>query len=223
MSNQKIIYVIDDDPAVRTALGSLLESNQRMYRLYASGREFLRDFSPGAEGCIVTDVRMPEISGIDLLNELVRLRCSLPVIVMTAFADIPLAIEVMKMGAADLLEKPFTNLTLLKAIDDAIDMSRDKVHRAAETRQVETKIDTLTGRERDVLAALLEGAPNKIIARQFDIHPRTVETHRAAVMEKMEAETLSELLRMCLRAEISPEGIRAATANCRKTGVRIKR
>jgi two-component system response regulator FixJ len=200
MSSEAVVHVIDDDEAVRDSLTFLLRSARMTVRSYDSATAFL-DALPGiAPGCVVTDVRMPDVSGIDLLRRLRERGITMPVIVMTGHGDVPLAVEAMKIGAADFFEKPFEDDALLAAIQAALG-NLDKTARGeAERAELHERLALLTNREREVLQGLVAGNPNKIIAYDLGISPRTVEIYRANVMTKMKAASLSELVRMALQA-----------------------
>jgi two-component system response regulator FixJ len=198
MAADAIVHVIDDDEAVRQSIEFLLRTAGVTARTYDSASAFL-DVLPNIEtGCIITDVRMPGISGIDLLQRLGEMRIKMPVIVVTGHGDVPLAVEAMKNGAVDFLEKPFEDELLLGSVRSALNSSQENAARDAERAEVEARLATLTNRERDVLEGLVAGKPNKIIAFDLAISPRTVEIYRANVMTKMEAASLSELVRMTL-------------------------
>jgi two-component system, LuxR family, response regulator FixJ len=195
-----IVHVIDDDEAVRQSIEFLLRTSGVTARTYDSALAFL-DVLPTIEsGCIITDVRMPGISGIDLLRRLADMQIKIPVIVITGHGDVPLAVEAMKSGAVDFLEKPFEDELLLNSVRSALNRSQENAARDAERAEVEARLATLTNRERDVLEGLVAGKPNKIIAFDLAISPRTVEIYRANVMTKMQAASLSELVRMTLVA-----------------------
>jgi two-component system, LuxR family, response regulator FixJ len=198
MAADAIVHVIDDDEAVRQSIEFLLRTSGVTARTYDSASTFL-DVLPTIEsGCIITDVRMPGISGIDLLRRLGEMQITIPVIVITGHGDVPLAVEAMKSGAVDFLEKPFEDDLLLASVRSALNRSRQNAARDAERAEVESRLATLTNRERDVLEGLVAGKPNKIIAFDLAISPRTVEIYRANVMTKMGAASLSELVRMTL-------------------------
>jgi two-component system, LuxR family, response regulator FixJ len=198
MAAEVIVHVIDDDEAVRQSIEFLLRTSGVMARTYDSASAFL-DVLPTVEsGCIITDVRMPGISGIELLRRLGEMRIRIPVIVITGHGDVPLAVEAMKNGAVDFLEKPFEDELLLASVRSALNRSQENAARDAERAEVEARLATLTNREREVLEGLVAGKPNKIIAFDLAISPRTVEIYRANVMTKMEAASLSELVRMTL-------------------------
>ena len=200
MSSEAVVHVIDDDEAVRDSLAFLLRSARMTVRSYDSATAFL-DALPGiAPGCVVTDVRMPDVSGIDLLRRLRERGITMPVIVMTGHGDVPLAVEAMKIGAADFFEKPFEDDALLAAIQAALGNLDRTARGEAERAELHERLALLTNREREVLQGLVAGNPNKIIAYDLGISPRTVEIYRANVMTKMKAASLSELVRMALQA-----------------------
>jgi two-component system response regulator FixJ len=199
-SAQAIAHVIDDDEAVRQSIEFLLRTDNIKVKTYESAAAFLDAVGGLSSGCIVTDVRMPEMSGIDLLRRLRELRVTLPVIVITGHGDVPLAVEAMKAGAADFIEKPFADDTILAAIRSALANSRSDGKRSAERAEIEERLSSLSQRERQVLDGLIAGQPNKIIAHNLSISPRTVEIYRANVMTKMQAPSLSDLVRIALTA-----------------------
>jgi two-component system response regulator FixJ len=192
-------HIIDDDDAGREALGFLLSIEGVPFDSYPSAAAFLA-VARDARGCVVTDVRMPDMDGLQLVRRLKTLGVTLPVIVMTGHGDVPLAVEAMKAGVIDFFEKPFDDKRILAAIRGALAHSGEGEAREAERARVSERIATLSGREREVLQGLLSGKANKVIALELDISPRTVEIYRANVMTKMHANSLSELVRMALRA-----------------------
>lgn len=200
MVRAPIVHVIDDDEAVRDALKLLLTTEGHEVAAYASPLAFLESAAPTATGCIVTDVRMPEMNGIELLLKVKKMGLSLPVIVVSGHADVPLAVQAMKEGAMDLLEKPFDDETLLASVRSALAYDSGRQAQTIEAQEIARRLATLTSRENEVLAALLKGQPNKIIAHELGISIRTVEVHRANVMAKMQAGSLPELVRMSLTA-----------------------
>jgi two-component system, LuxR family, response regulator FixJ len=202
MSSHSLVHVIDDDDAVRDSLEFLLRTAKIEVRTYGSASAFLATVSDDNAGCIVTDVRMPGISGVDLLRQLKARGSRMPVIVMTGHGDIQLAVEAMKVGAADFLEKPFDDEVLLASVKSALGRLEQDAQRDAERADLNQRLSTLTARERDVLEGLIAGKPNKIIAFDLGISPRTVEIYRAHVMTKMNAGSLSELVRMALLAGV---------------------
>jgi two-component system response regulator FixJ len=200
MSGPRIVHVVDDDPAVRDSLRLLLKTERFSVLAHASARDFLAVVSPDETGCVVTDVRMPEKSGFELLADMKALRIGLPVIVITAHADVPLAVRAIKAGAVDLLEKPFDDEALLKAVRLALNRGPDAAL-DAEAAAARERITRLTGREKDVLSGILGGRSNKLIAHDLGTSVRTVEAHRAHLMAKMRAGNLSELVRLSLLAQ----------------------
>ena len=201
MRSESIVHVVDDDEAVRDSVAFLLRSAQIEVEVYESAVAFLGK-AAGAAGCVVTDVRMPEMTGIELVRRLKELGNKLPVIVMTGHGDVPLAVEAMKAGAVDFIEKPFDEATMLTAVRAALARGDAVGKRDAERAEIEQRLSRLSGRERDVLLGLVRGQPNKIIAHNLGISPRTVEVYRANVMAKMDAPSLSDLVRMALVAGI---------------------
>jgi len=195
------VCIIDDDQAVLAALRSLLTAEGYAVRAHDSARTFLDMIEQDDCGCLVTDVRMPGMSGLDLLAKMKERRVSIPVIVITAHGDIPLAIAAMKRGATQFFEKPFDNDALLDSIRAAL-TRREESEPAhdAEIQMIKERFATLSKREKDVLACLLNGLPNKVIAHELGISARTVEVHRANMMKKTQASSLAELVRMALIA-----------------------
>ena len=197
MSDSEIVHVIDDDVDVRQSLAFLLSTAGLAVRVYESAIAFLENL-PGAGGCVVTDVRMPEMDGLELQRRLKSLDIALPVIVITGHGDIALAVEAMKAGAVDFIEKPFDDETLIVAIRSALTRYAKDAQRECQMAEIRGRLKSLTDRERDVLGGLVAGKPNKIIAYDLGISARTVEIYRANVMTKMQADSLSELVRMAL-------------------------
>jgi two-component system response regulator FixJ len=200
MASEGIVHVVDDDDAMRHSLLFLLECDKLEARGYQSALAFLEALPTRERGCIVTDVRMPGMSGLELIARLKEHGVSDPVIVITGHGDVPLAVEAMKAGVSDFLEKPFDDGQLLSAVRRALGASRGIVAQEAERREIEERIAALSGREREVLELLVDGKPNKIIAFDLGISARTVEIYRANVMTKMQAKSLPELVRMSLTA-----------------------
>lgn len=201
MTSAAVVHLVDDDAAVRDSLRLLLETENFDVRAHASARDFLASVGAGETGCVITDVRMPEMNGLDLLAEMKARRLDRPVIVITAHADVTLAVQAMKAGAVDLLEKPFDDEALLGAVRQAMRRpvaGEDPVD--SESAVARDRLASLTARERDVLTGVLEGRPNKIIAHELGISVRTVEAHRARLMMKMQAKSLSDLVRMSVLA-----------------------
>jgi two-component system response regulator FixJ len=202
MQHEQTIYVIDDDDAVRQSLEFMLKAAGINSRGFDSAKAFMMVLPEISSGCIVTDVRMPDITGIDLLRHVKKTNPDLPVIVITGHGDISLAVEAMKIGATDFLEKPFDGQQLLTAVRSALSQDADIGKRKAELAGIQEKIAALSNRERQVLEGLVGGSANKNIAFDLGISPRTVEIYRANLMTKMQAASLSELVRMALTAGI---------------------
>ena len=202
MPPEPIVYVIDDDDAVRHSLEFLLRAAGINVCCFDSAKAFLAALPDITSGCIVTDVRMPDISGIDLLRKVKERNLELPVIVVTGHGDISLAVEAMKIGAVDFLEKPFDDDQLIAAVRASLSGTADTAARNAELAQVHDKLAALSNREREVLDGLVAGKANKVIAFDLGISPRTVEIYRANLMTKMAANSLSDLVRMAMTAGI---------------------
>jgi two-component system response regulator FixJ len=200
MTGEAVVHVVDDDVAVRQSLSFLLASDGLPVRLHESASAFLDTVREAPAGCILTDVRMPGIDGIAFLRHLKERGITLPVIVMTGHADVPLAVEAMKEGAIDFIEKPFDDDLLLAAIRSALKRQEQSAQKDAQWGEVRARLDSLSERERQVLEGLVAGKANKVIAYDLSISPRTVEIYRANVMTKMQAGSLSELVRMALLA-----------------------
>jgi len=198
MPNEGIVHVVDDDLAVRQSLSFLLATAGIPARLHESAAAFLSNVKDDVTGCIITDVRMPEIDGIEFLRRLRARGLTVPVIVITGHADVPLAVEAMKQGAMDFIEKPFDDDLLIAAVRTALERHERHAHQDAQTAEVQARLQSLSERERQVLDGLVAGKANKIIAYDLGISPRTVEIYRANVMSKMQANSLSELVRMVL-------------------------
>ncbi len=200
MSSNAVVHLIDDDEDVRRALAFLLGTTGLAVRVYESASAFLDQADGSLTGCVVTDVRMPGIDGLELLRRLNASGVTLPVVIMTGHADVPLAVEAMKLGAVDFIEKPFPDDILLGAIEVVLARSGEAGRESAEIEQVRGRLQSLTPRETEVLKGLLTGHPNKTIAYDLGLSPRTVEVHRANVMTKMGASSLPDLVRMTLMA-----------------------
>lgn len=208
MTLENLVHVIDDDDAMRDSLAFLLQSADIGTRTYEAASAFLDTLREISGGCIVTDIRMPGMSGMELIRQLQELNVKLPVIVVTGHGDVPLAVEAMKSGAADFIEKPFDDEVLLAAVRSALNVQAADQERQAARSAIDARLALLSSREREVLEGLVAGQPNKIIAYNLGISPRTVEIYRANVMTKMEATSLSELVRMALTG-----GVIAPAAN----------
>lgn len=203
MASDPIVYVIDDDDGVRHSLEFLLDVAGIRVRSFPSADAFLKASPPLAGACIVTDIRMPGMGGIEFVEELKKRGATVPVIVITGHADVPLAIQAMKAGVADFIEKPFDDEIMQSAIRGALMQQAGDEQVQAERRQVRDRMATLSPREREVMEGLVAGQANKAIAFDLDISARTVEVYRANVMMKMQAKTLSELVRMVTIARLA--------------------
>jgi len=202
MPNESVVHVVDDDEAMRQSLAFLLGSARIAVRTHESATAFLDALGGTMPGCVITDLSMPGISGIELLRRLRQLGAAPPVIVITGHGDVPLAVEAMKLGAVEFLEKPFDDDVLLAAVKSALNRHERDARQEAERAEIKERLDGLSTRERQVLGGLVAGRPNKIIAFDLGISPRTVEIYRANVMTKMRASSLSDLVRMALLAGV---------------------
>jgi two-component system, LuxR family, response regulator FixJ len=200
MPDKSVVHVIDDDEALRESLAFLLETAHFEVRTYDSAQRFLEALRRAEPGCIITDVRMPGMSGLELLRQLGNLGSTFAVIVITGHGDIPLAVEAMKLGAVDFLEKPFDDNALIAAVGSALSSRERDLERDSEKLEIHSRIAALSNRERQVLHGLVAGHANKTIAFDLGISPRTVEIYRANLMTKMQASSLSDLVRMTLMA-----------------------
>ncbi|MDR6288153.1 MULTISPECIES: response regulator FixJ [Inquilinus] len=198
MAEAAIVHVIDDDEAIRLSLSFLLETAGFQVKVYDSALAFLDRPDLPRSGCVVTDVRMPDMDGLTLQRTMIERKVMLPVIVMTGHGDVPVAVQALKAGAADFIEKPFDDELLIRAIHAALERNRREREEHDEAAAVAARLSVLTPRELEVLAGLVKGHPNKTVAYDLGISARTVEVHRARVMDKMQARNLSELVRMWL-------------------------
>jgi two-component system response regulator FixJ len=207
MTGARLVHVIDDDDAVRDSIAFLLEAAGFEVKTYDSGVRFLEEYSDQESGCVLTDVRMPGLTGLELAVRLRALGSGLPIIVITGHADVALAVEAMKAGVEDFIEKPFDDVVLVKSVEAALARAgapgTGANSSAAERAETLRRLDTLSMRERQVLQALVEGRANKVMARDLGISPRTVEIYRANLMQKMGAMNLSQLVRMTLLAALA--------------------
>jgi two-component system response regulator FixJ len=197
---ERVVFVVDDDDAARDSLLALLKSDGLLSRGFGSAHEFLATYDPGARGCVVTDLRMPGMDGVELIQALKGLASILPIIVITGHADVGRAVDAMKAGASDFIEKPYESEQLLRSIRGCLEDNDAAVDANASRLRLVRRLESLTARERQVLDLIMEGASNKIIASRLSISPRTVEIYRANVMSKMRADSLSELIRITLSA-----------------------
>jgi two-component system, LuxR family, response regulator FixJ len=193
------VYVIDDDEAMRDSLDFLLGSADFHVTLFESAQDFLNTLPTIGFGCVLSDVRMPGIDGIELLKHLKASGSLFPVVIMTGHGDVPLAVETMKLGAMDFREKPFEDDRLIGMIEAALRRAEQGAKSEAVTLEMQSRVSSLSPRERQVMEGLIAGLSNKLIAREYDISPRTIEVYRANVMTKMQAASLSELVRLAIR------------------------
>jgi RNA polymerase sigma factor (sigma-70 family) len=198
MKKNPVIMVVDDDSGIRNAMRSLLKSVGLESALYASAQEFLAAYQPSQPGCLVLDIRMPGMSGLELQQHLTLRGAVIPVIFMTGHGDIPMAVEAMQHGAFDFLQKPFRDQDLLDRIQRAIVKDEEQRKTLGEHARIKVYLESLTAREREVLDLMTQGKQNKSIAQDLGVSPRTVEIHRARVMEKMNAQSVAQLVRMML-------------------------
>ena len=197
------VSIVDDDDAGRESLRWLIESVGLKVEAYASPIEFLEQFDGSLPGCLVLDIRLPKISGLDVLQTVRERGIETPAIMITAFGDVPMAVRAMKNGAVDFLQKPFNDQELLDRIQQSIEDDGRLREIDRERSEIRNRLDKLTTREREVLDRLVQGKQNKQIAREMDISPKTVEAHRAKVMEKMSAESLVKLVQMVTSLEVN--------------------
>lgn len=204
MPREPEVYVVDDDEAVRDSLEALLQAEGFAVSAFASAQDFLAARWTDGPCCALVDLRMPGMDGLTLLAELARRPGAPPAIMITGHGDVPLAVKAMKLGAIDFLEKPFDPETIVACVRAALEQARPRPDAAENPEEVGSRLERLTPRERQVLEQLVIGRANKAIARELGISPRTVEIHRARVMDKMAAESLSHLVRLALAAGIDP-------------------
>jgi FixJ family two-component response regulator len=197
---EPLVYIVDDEASIRDSLAMLLRSVGLASEKFADARSFLAAFQPRAESCLVADVRMPGMSGIELLEALRERGAQLPIVVITGHGDIAMAVRAMKSGAADFIEKPFHDQTLIDAVHRALARAADagNAPAAPDAEMLRERLATLSPREREVMALVVEGRPNKTVATRLNLSTRTVEVHRAKAMEKMQAESLADLVRMAI-------------------------
>jgi len=195
---QNIVYIVDDDDAVRDSLCFLLKSVGITGNGFSSGNEFLEAYDPGWQGCILLDIRMPGISGMEVQRQLAERSCPLPIIFITGHGDIPMAVEAMHLGAYDFIQKPFHDQELLDRIQQALTTYRESQDELTLRKDVQEHYEKLTPREKEVMEAVVRGHANKVIAMDLELSQRTVEIHRARVMEKMQARSLASLVKYSL-------------------------
>ena len=206
MSETRLIHLVDDDEAVRHSASFMLRHAGFSVKTYSDGVAFLESAQQAALGCILLDVQMPHMDGLEVQQRLNDLGISLPVIVLTGHGDVEVAVKAMKAGAVDFVEKPYEKQTLVSALTRAFERLEARSHKDVLTDEAKGRIERLTPRERDVLIGLVDGFTNKMIAEALDISPRTVEIHRANLMEKLDAPSLSSVLRIAFAAGVGMDG-----------------
>lgn len=200
----EIVHVVDDDEAARDSLAFLLQSVGYSVKTYAAAAALLAEPPALAAGCLITDLRMPEIDGLQLLRELKKRQIEMPVLIITGHGDIPLAVEAMRAGAVNFLQKPFDDQALLAAVRSAFEGQQEQSRQTGQRSEIAARLDQLSARERQVLEGLIAGRPNKVIAFDLGISIRTIEIYRANVMTKMRAASLSDLIRMTMTVPLPP-------------------
>lgn len=200
MTERRLVHLVDDEDAIRRSAGFLLRTSGFDVRTHVSGVAFLKEVKAAEPGCVLLDVRMPEMDGLEVQKQLAERGVGWPVIILTGHGDVPIAVQAMKAGAIDFLEKPFDKATLLRALDTGFAIFDQHDAAAASAEKAKVRIAALTPREQDVLRGLADGLPNKTIAYDLGISPRTVEVHRANLMTKLEVHSLSEALRLAFAA-----------------------
>lgn len=203
MDEKRVVHIVDDEDSIRRSTGFMLKKSGFSVTTWASGVEFLRNFKHAEQGCILLDVRMPEMDGLEVQKELNARGVSMPVVVLTGHGDVTIAVQAMKAGAVDFLEKPFEKAVLILAIETAFERLADVEGRASRAADATILIAGLSAREQDVLKGLAQGLPNKSIAFDLGISPRTVEVHRANLMTKLGVRSLSEALRIAFSAGVA--------------------
>jgi len=192
------VFIVDDDAAVRDSLSFLLKSAGIQSRSFSSGDEFLERFDVSWDGCILLDIRMPGTSGMEVQHKLIEKGCRMPIIFITGHGDIPMAVEAMHLGAFDFVQKPFHDQELLDRIELALDARKEQQSEEAAKQGIEARYESLTPREKEVMTAVSQGHANKVIAMDLELSQRTVEIHRARVMEKMQVRSLAELVKLAV-------------------------
>ncbi len=204
VASEATVFIVDDDEAVRDSLGLLLRSAGYRARCYGSAKDFLKAFDPRDYGCLVLDIRMPGMSGLELQKHLVEIGCNIPVVFITGHGDIPMAVEAVRHGAVDFIQKPFDDQELVDRINEAMRLAAQQREGELERLEILDRIESLTAREKQVMGQVVQGKANKVIAGDLGVSQRTVEIHRARVMEKMQANSLAHLVRMVMVSESQP-------------------
>ncbi|MBV2121859.1 MAG: response regulator transcription factor [Candidatus Thiodiazotropha sp. (ex Ctena orbiculata)] len=203
MSNRPTVFVVDDDQAMRNSLKWLIESVSMQVETFESANAFIQSYYPGRSGCLLLDVRMPGMSGLELQEYLKVNQIAIPVIIITGHGDVPMAVRAMKAGAVDFIEKPFNDELLLESIRHAMAVDAKQRDMQSQRAEIATRLARLTPREHEVMLMVTNGKANKEIATSLGVSSKTVEAHRARVMEKMEADSLAELVRMAINANLT--------------------
>ena len=194
------VFIVDDDPAIRFAMQALMDSVNIEHEIYSSGDEFLESVDDHRAGCLVLDIRMPGLGGLELQEELIKRDSTLPIIFITGHGDVPMAVDAMQKGAVDFIQKPFRDQDLLDRIREPLKTDAERREEQQKHAEVAERLDRLTNREREVFDLVVTGKPNKVIASELGVSQRTVEIHRARVMEKMQARSLADLVKMHMTA-----------------------
>lgn len=202
MTKQPIVFVVDDDQAMRNSLKWLIESVGMKVETYVSADEFIRNYYPGRAGCLLLDVRMPGMSGLELQEHFVKHQINIPIIIITGHGDVPMAVRALKSGAVDFIEKPFNDELLLESIRNALNLDVEQRAVQAERAEIATRLANLTPREHEVMEMVTDGRSNKEIAQTLGVSSKTVEAHRSRVMEKMLADSLADLVKMAVAANM---------------------
>ncbi len=201
MTSKQIVYIVDDDEGVREGFGLLMDTVGQPYESYSSALEFLEAYDPGMDGCLVLDIRMPRMSGLELQQKLIEMGSLLPIIFITGHGDIPMAVDAMRRGAIDFVRKPFREHDLLERVNEALALESGRRKRSTNKQLLLDSVNSLSDREREVLELVAKGLMNKVIAQDLGISERTVEVHRAQVMSKLGVRTLAQLVRMKIELE----------------------
>jgi two-component system response regulator FixJ len=194
------VFIVDDDPAIRFAMQALMDSVNVNHEIFASGDEFLESVDDHRAGCLVLDIRMPGLGGLELQEELIKRGSTLPIIFITGHGDVPMAVDAMQKGAVDFIQKPFRDQDLLDRVREALRTDAERREEQQKHAEVSERLNRLTNREREVFDLVVTGKPNKVIAYELGVSQRTVEIHRARVMEKMQARSLADLVKMHMTA-----------------------
>ncbi len=205
-NGQANVFVVDDDQAMRNSLKWLIESVGMHVETYESATEFIRNYYPGRAGCLLLDVRMPGMSGLELQQYFAENQINIPIIIITGHGDVPMAVRAMKAGAVDFIEKPFNDELLLESIRNALNIDVERRAAQAERAEIATRLAHLTPRELEVMEMVTDGKSNKEIAQTLGVSAKTVEAHRARVMEKMQARSLADLVKMAVAANMTGTG-----------------